>query len=157
MLPLQGWQTLVGFVLYHLLHLFGRVTLTPLDMAGYISLFPYFLLFCSAILTGSMALAKISLPAFLSLSALVPVTLCLLGHYERRRRANFASSSASSAPSAASVRYQLSASLVVVASNAVLLWMEQPEAQHDGYFWMEVHCLCSIGMALYGKIADARY
>ena len=50
----QGWQTLVGFVIYRLLHSAGKVTLTSLDVPGYISLFPFFLFFCSSILTGEL-------------------------------------------------------------------------------------------------------
>ncbi len=50
----QGWQTLVGFLIYRLLHATGKLNITQLDTAGYISLFPFFLFFCSSILTGAM-------------------------------------------------------------------------------------------------------
>ncbi len=53
----QGWQTLVGFVIYRLLHACGRISIVSLDMAGYISLFPFFLFFCSSILTGTKELS----------------------------------------------------------------------------------------------------
>ncbi len=51
----QGWQTLVGFLIYRLLHATGKLNITQLDTAGYISLFPFFLFFCSSILTGALA------------------------------------------------------------------------------------------------------
>ncbi len=107
-----------------------------------------------------MALAKIPLVSFLSLSSLVPVTVCLLGHLERRKKSSQsmmtpAASASSTSPSA--LRFQLVASAIVVLCNVALLALEQPAARHEGYFWMEVHCLCSCGLVLYGRLADARY
>ena len=82
----QGWQTLVGFVLYQILHSLGLVKITSLDLSGYISLFPFFLFFTSSILTGSMALSKIPLASFLAISALVPVAANLAADYDHKRK-----------------------------------------------------------------------
>ena len=76
----------MGFVLYQILHSLGLVKITSLDLSGYISLFPFFLFFTSSILTGSMALSKIPLSAFLAISALVPVAANLAADYEHRRK-----------------------------------------------------------------------
>ncbi len=111
-----------------------------------------------------MALSKIPLVSFVSVSAVIPVAVCILGHYDRRSKAGFlpTSSSSSSLSSAGNnsvttaARYQLAASVVVLAFNAALLLLEQPGAAHEGYFWMEVHCFCSLGLVLYGRLADAR-
>ncbi len=131
---------MVGFLLYRLLHSTGTVTLAPLDMSGYISLFPYFLLFCGAILTGSMALAKISLASMLALSALVTLGVCVINNYMKRSAMN---------------RYQFLASAVVVCSNLGLVCLEQ--ASSEGYFWMELHCASAICLSAYGRLTDARY
>jgi len=100
-----------------------------------------------------MALAKIPLLSFLAVSSLVPVIICALSHYERRRRAQMMPNQAAPRIN----RYQLLASLAVTASVLGVLALEQSSAEHEGYFWMEVHCFCVAGLVLYGRIADARY
>ncbi len=105
-----------------------------------------------------MALSKIPIVSFLSLSGVVPVLMCLLGHYERRRKASSSSSSTTSAcsPTPTAIRFQLVASVAVLLCNLALILLEQTSAQHQGYFWMQIHCFCTLGLVLYGRLADAR-
>ena len=70
----QGWQTLVGFVVFKALQV-GKiipVASIPLDRAGCISLLPNFLFFTAGIIAGSKALAYIPLYIFLAVSNILP-------------------------------------------------------------------------------------
>ena len=70
----QGWQTLVGFVVFKALQV-GKVipvASIPLDRAGCISLLPNFLFFTAGIIAGSKALAYIPLYTFLAVSNILP-------------------------------------------------------------------------------------
>ena len=46
--------------------------------------------------------------------------------------------------------------MVIFASCLVLLVLEQPRAEHEGYFWAEMHVFCTSGLIVYGRLADAR-
>jgi hypothetical protein len=70
----QGWQTLVGFVVFKALSVSKALPVAniPLDKAGFISLLPNFLFFTSSIIAGSKALAEVPLYLFISVSNLLP-------------------------------------------------------------------------------------
>ena len=73
----QGWQTLVGFVVFKVLQV-GKVipvASIPLDRAGCISLLPNFLFFTAGIIAGSKALAYIPLYIFLAVSNTLPAAI----------------------------------------------------------------------------------
>ena len=51
---------------------------------------------------------------------------------------------------------QIAASVLAMISVTVSLIIEQSQVKHDGYFWLEMHCLATSGLIMYGRIADAR-
>ena len=143
----QGWQTLVGFLLYRLFHSFKVIKITSIDLPGYISLFPVFLLFTGSILTGSMALANIPLLSFLAVSGIVPVVIeAVAGHGWTKGQIE-----------KIGPKLKIGLSVTVIGTNLAMLILEQTFWKRQPYFWLEIHCLCQISMALYGNITDARF
>ena len=147
----QGWQTLVGFILYRILNssLVGApVKLTKIDASGFVSLFPAFLFFTSGILTGSMALSDVPVAAFISISSGTVTSLAFFhADYEVRRRTG----NSESTP-----RNRIGA-IATGAAALITLIIEMVNAEHEGYFWLGVHCVCISGFVVYGRIADARF
>jgi len=79
----QGWQTLVGFVVFKVMAFMGFSTggVTPMDKAGLISLFPNFVLFVVFIISGSKAVSTFPVIAFICAVNVLPALTFLIDSY----------------------------------------------------------------------------
>jgi len=79
----QGWQTLVGFVVFKAMAWLGFSTggVTAMDKAGLISLFPNFVLFVVFIISGSKAVSSYPVIAFVCAVNVLPALTYLIDSY----------------------------------------------------------------------------
>jgi len=150
----QGWQTLVGFVVFKVLQV-GKVipvASIPLDRAGCISLLPNFLFFTAGIIAGSKALAYIPLYIFLAVSNTLPAAIFFFDNVLFPKKTSEATTSGDY------TKLQICGAGIVIVTGIVILVLE-PVLQFytSPYFWLVVHIMCQAGHSLHGRIADARF
>ena len=142
----QGWQMLVGFLLYKILSATKTLSFAsiPMDRAGFISLLPNFLFFTSGIISGSKALASIPLITFLSVANLMPASLHLVDAIFLKK-------------SPATARSFLASAVVLGSGLSLLVTEPKGELAASPYFWLLIHLVCSTFYTLHGRIADVRF
>ncbi|TRY62861.1 hypothetical protein TCAL_07708 [Tigriopus californicus] len=142
----QGWQMLVGVILYQILRATGAITFAsiPMDPSGFISLLPNFLFFTSGIIAGSKALASIPLVLFLAIGNCLPASLHLVDVFYSK-------------PNQYGGKSLLGAIFVLVSAMALLVTEPRMSLLESPYFWLCVHVICQLFYTLHGRIADARF
>ena len=146
----------MGFVLFWTLHKFSviKVAPIPMDVAGFVSLLPTFLFFCSGVIAGSKALAAMPLASFIAATNGIPAAVTLA-----ERAVDCREPSSSSSPQATT--RSLAASTIVVITSIALLFFSESEAdskQEDSpQFWAAIHVVCHLGLTLHSRISDARF
>eukprot|EP00095_Tigriopus_kingsejongensis_P004322 snap_masked-scaffold228_size248166-processed-gene-1.1 protein:Tk04322 transcript:snap_masked-scaffold228_size248166-processed-gene-1.1-mRNA-1 annotation:"transmembrane protein c18orf45" len=142
----QGWQMLVGFLLYQILRASGSISFAsiPIDRVGFISLLPNFLFFTSGIIAGSKALTSIPLVLFLAISNFLPASLYL---------ANVCLGQTSGYGS----KSLICAIFILVSALALLVTEPKMSLLESPYFWLCVHILCQLFHTVHGRIADVRF
>lgn len=138
----QGWQTLVGFVVISLLvtsrHLPRLMeNTTRVDLAMWL---PGMLFFVCSIYSGSRALAKMSIPVYLSLHNIVTVILCTCQLALYKQLTSLYS-------------YIMLMTLVI---SAVFTGVFDPDFSSESYVWMCVHVLSSGAYGIYSKVMKGR-
>lgn len=142
----QGWQMLVGFIIFRILICLYKSSFSviSLDRSGFISLLPAFLFFTTSIISGSKALSSIPVPIFISCYNIIPALISLL---------DFA---VPSRPPIAPL--QTVASLLSIITGSCLIIGQVGLTFNDSaYFWLVVGIICTLAHTLYCRIADARY
>lgn len=155
----QGWQTLVGFLVFQLLSSMPRkkpfVTIASLDRPGLVSLLPSFILFTFSIISGSKALASIPVLVFISVTNILPALIQLF---------DLVSSDPVALIPAGAMRKKV-ASLIVLITGASLCFLSpedlssrtDPSVNVSAYFALAVHLSCGFALTLHSRIADARF
>jgi len=142
----QGWQMLVGFIIFRLLICLYKnsFSVISLDRSGFISLLPAFLFFTTSIISGSKALSSIPIPIFISCYNIIPALISLL---------DFA---VPSRPPVAPL--QTVASVVsIITGSCLIIGQVGLTFDDSAYFWLVVGIITTLAHTLYSRIADARY
>ena len=132
----QGWQTLVGYMIIQVFALLGYIKLAPLDSKGFRQWLPAGILFVVIIYSGSRALSRIPLPAFVVQHNTVEMVV-FLGEWWVTGRS----------PSNLN-----QAGLLLIVASAVGIWISDPQLNPSGYKWMLVHVVSSSLYTLYTTV-----
>lgn len=138
----QGWQTLIGFLMISLLvttkHLPALMeNVTRGDIAQWL---PGMACFVCMIYSGSKALAKLSIPTYLSLHNLVTVILCTSQLVIYRQLTSIFS-------------YSM---IMVLVISSIVIGITDPDYDRDAYFWMCLHILSTGALGIFSKLIKAR-
>ena len=161
----QGWQTLVGFLVFKVMSAsgFSSAGVTPMDKSGFISLFPNFVLFVVFIIAGSKALSTYPLLAFVCAINVLPALTFLIDSYSSQSK------------SKGNTVLQQICGLVALPTAAAVVWATSHDMQDHGdpeapktapietglifgdMFWLAVHVGCGMALSFHSRIADQRY
>ncbi|XP_072030253.1 UDP-N-acetylglucosamine transporter TMEM241-like [Amphiura filiformis] len=123
----QGWQTLVGFVITRIAASLNQIHLSPLDRTSLRNWLPASLLYIIVIYSGSKALSRIPVAAFVVQHNTIEI-LVFLGEWLYTGRL----------PS-----YLNQSGLLLIIASAVGVWISDPQLSPIGYTWMLIHVISS--------------
>ena len=145
----QGWQVSVGAVSLKVCDVMqkGKLFTWKMDKPGFISLFPFFMLFLFSIVSGSMALVHVPLPCFLAMTNLIPALVFLFDYTPQFQGA--------SPLAIISSGLVFLSSLLLPLADVDMVWDNLKK--DSPYFVALIHVLCTTCLHLYSRIVDSRF
>ncbi len=135
----QGWQTLVGFVIIRIAASLNQIHLSALDIKSQRHQLPATLVYIVVIYSGSKALAKIPVAAFVVQHNTVEMVVFLGEWFYSGRLPSYLNQSG----------------LLLIMASAVGVWISDPQLDPIGYTWMLIHVISSSIYALHTSIRQS--
>lgn len=172
----QGWQTLVGCIVFKILSVFGIGVpkITPMDWPGFASLLPNFVLFTMYIIAGSKALASIPVIIFISAGInLIPLLSHMIDMIAKINNSQIKKSQVLRVtPSVCTIIGIMSSVILLLVSEADIESTNQQSSNNGSTntndnsldltygtkFWLCVHVGCGLALSLHTRgFADQRF